>query len=189
MNEQLLAIQKILKVNANPLALNASNKFVPGAKNVYGVRMPVINELAKQFKEGSFQLVNELWQSGAFEEKILAAKMLGLIAKQDAAQSLQLVEMFANGIADWAVCDAVGMQALHPIRKTQQKEIFALAKRLNTSPNLWKRRLSLVLVEWYTRDKSLHADIHKLVHVLEKDNEYYVQKAVVWIKRNMAKVR
>ena len=87
---------------------------------------------------------------------------------------------------DWAVCDAIGMQSLKPIVKTHQKEIFRLSKKLNASENLWKRRLSLVLVEWYTRDASLHPEILKLIKPLEKDPEYYVKKAVEWIKRGLA---
>jgi 3-methyladenine DNA glycosylase AlkD len=98
-----------------------------------------------------------------------------------------LIEYFAPGIDNWAVCDTIGMQALQTILKTHQKEIFALAKKYNRSANLWERRLSLVLVEWYTRDKTLHDEIKKLVKPLENDNEYYVKKAVVWINKNFAK--
>jgi 3-methyladenine DNA glycosylase AlkD len=81
----------------------------------------------------------------------------------------------------------MGMQGLKPILKTHQKEIFALARQYNCSKDFWQRRLSLVLVEWYTRIKSLHPEIKKLVKNLENDEEYYVKKAVVWIKKNFTK--
>ena len=73
------------------------------------------------------------------------------------------------------------------LKETHQKEIFALAKKYNSSKNFWERRLSLVLVEWYTREPSLHAEIKKLVKPLENDPEYYVRKAVVWINKNFMK--
>lgn len=188
MSEKLKAIQKILIAKSNKAAKAAHQNFVPGAGlKIYGVRTPLLNELAKQFKDGSFELVKELWDAGAFEEKILAVKMLGCIAKKDADRSLQLIRYFAPGIDNWAVCDAMGMQGLKPIIKTHQKEIFSLAKKYNTSTNLWERRLSLVLVEWYTREPSLHPEIKKLVKPLESDPEYYVRKAVVWINKNFAK--
>jgi 3-methyladenine DNA glycosylase AlkD len=44
-----------------------------------------------------------------------------------------------------------------------------------------------VLAEWYTRIKSLHPEIKKLVKNLENDEEYYVKKAIVWINKNLAK--
>jgi 3-methyladenine DNA glycosylase AlkD len=65
--------------------------------------------------------------------------------------------------------------------------MFALARKLNYSKDPWQRRLSLVMVEWYTRHANFHKEIKELVKHLEDDNEYYVKKAVVWIKRNFEK--
>lgn len=184
----LKEIQKILKAKATPGAKIAHEKFVPGTKEkIYGARIPVLNDLAAQFKAGSFELAEELWNAGALEEKMLAVKMLGKIAKKDPQKSLKLIQLFAKNIGNWAVCDTMGMQGLKPILKTNQKEIFALAWKYNSSKDFWQRRLSLVLVEWYTRVKALHPEIKKLVKNLENDKEYYVKKAVVWINKNFAK--
>jgi 3-methyladenine DNA glycosylase AlkD len=187
MSSELKAIQKILRERSSPEALAAYKKFVPGSMKIYGVRTPVLNELSKQFKPGGFELIKILWDAGALEEKLLAVKILQQVAKQDAEKSLHLVQYFAPGIDNWALCDAVGMQALQTIRKTHATAIFALAKKYNRSANLWERRLSLVLVEWYTRDKTLHEEIKKLIAPLENDTEYYVKKAVVWINKNFSK--
>jgi 3-methyladenine DNA glycosylase AlkD len=46
-----------------------------------------------------------------------------------------------------------------------------------------------VIIEVFTKDKSLHPEIMKRVKMLENDEEYYVKKAVVWIKRNFEKGR
>ena len=151
MSAQLKQIQKVLEENANPNALASQQKFVPGSTKMYGVYTPVLNELAKQFKEGGFELVQELWRSGSWEERVLAGKLLGRIAKNDPVKALQAIENFSAEIMDWAVCDTLGMQALKLIVKTHQKEIFALARKYNSSTDFWQRRLSLVLIEWYTR--------------------------------------
>src|SRR6185503_16403009 len=188
MSAQLKQIQAILRAKAIPEARAAHEKFVPGTKEkIYGVRTPVLNELAQQFKSAGFDLVEELWKAGALEEKLLAIKMQGKIAKKDPERALKLTQLFAKNIGNWAVCDAMGMQGLKPILKTHQKEIFELAWKYNSSKDLWQRRLSLVLVEWYTRVRSLHPEIKKLVKNLENDEEYYVKKAIVWIKKNFAK--
>jgi len=189
MSTQLKEIQKILKQNANKNALAAQQKFVPGVEKAYGVYMPVLNDLVKQFKGVDFTLITELWNARSLEERILAGKLLGKIAKQEPAYALQLVDKFSSEITNWAVCDAIGMQALKPIVKTHQKEIFALAKKLNKSGNPWQRRLSLVLVEWYTRDESNHCEIKKLVNNLRNDEEHYVKKSVIWIEKNLKKSR
>ena len=187
MSALLKQVQKELKDSSTPEAKAAALKFVPNAEKVYGIRTPVLNEMAKKYKEGGFDLVKELWSSGAFEEKLLAAKLLNVICKKDPLLSLKLVTGFTKDISDWAVCDAVGMQSLKPVAEKIQKEIFALSAKLIRSKNLWERRLSLVIIEVFTKDKLLQPEIMKSVKTLENDEEYYVRKAVVWIKRNFKK--
>jgi 3-methyladenine DNA glycosylase AlkD len=149
--------------------------------------MPVLNELCKQLKEGGFPLVYTLWQSGSFEEKMLAAKLINKLAKKEPAEALAAVKKFSNDIQDWAVCDTLGMQSLKPIAVSHIKEIFALAKKLNRSKNFWQRRLSLVLVEVYAKDENMHDAINTLLQPLKTDKEYYVKKAVEWIGKSMKK--
>ncbi len=185
--KELDEIQTLLVKNSSHEAKASSEKFVPAKEKVYGVRMPYLNELAAKYKSGGFELVEALWKAGSLEEKILAVKILGKIAKKDPERSLKMVQLFAKNIGNWAVCDAIGMQGLKPILKTHQQQIFDLAKKYNSSSDFWQRRLSLVLVEWYTRIKALHPEIKKLVKALENDNEYYVKKNIVWINKNLEK--
>jgi 3-methyladenine DNA glycosylase AlkD len=161
--------------------------MVPGRQKIYGVKTPVLNELAKKYKEGAFDLAEELWNSGALEEKILAIKIIEKVGKTDSLRVLALFKQFAKQIDNWAVCDGLGMQFLRGIVNTHPSEIFDLARKLNRSKDPWQRRLSLVMVEWYTRRSEAHKDIKALVKNLESDNEYYVRKAVVWINRNFKK--
>ena len=189
MSDLLKQVQKELQGHATPEAKTAALKFVPNAEKVYGIRTPVLNVLAKKYKEGGFDLVKELWDSGAFEERLLAAKLLTIICKRDPLLSLKLVAGFSKDISNWAVCDAVGMQSLKPVAKKIQKEIFDLSAKLLKSKNLWERRLSLVIIEVFTKDRSLHPEIMKRITMLENDEEYYVKKAVVWINRNFEKGR
>lgn len=65
--------------------------------------------------------------------------------------------------------------------------MFSLAKKLNKALDPWQCRLSLVLVEVYTKDQKMHAAINDLIIPLEGDKAYYVKKAVEWLKRNMNK--
>jgi 3-methyladenine DNA glycosylase AlkD len=189
MSALLKQIQKELTARSTSEAKAAALKFVPGATKLYGIRTPVLNEMAKKYKEGGFELVKELWSAGAFEEKVLAAKLLRESCKKDPELSVKLVEDFSKDISDWAVCDSLGMQSLKPVAKKMQVEIFALSAKLLKSKNLWQRRLSLVIIEVFTKDKSLHPEIIKRTKMLENDEEYYVRKAVEWIKRNFKKDR
>ncbi|HEV8284940.1 MAG TPA: DNA alkylation repair protein [Chitinophagaceae bacterium] len=187
MSRQLKEIQEELKVKAEKSNIDFFQKMVPGKQKIYGVKTPLLNELVKKYKSGSFDLAEELWMAGALEEKIMAIKILQKTGKTDPDRLLKLFKQFSKQIDNWAVCDGLGMQFLRGIVKTHQQQIFDLAKKLNHSKNPWQRRLSLVMVEWYTRHDDAHKEIKELVHHLENDNEYYVKKAVVWINRNFKK--
>jgi 3-methyladenine DNA glycosylase AlkD len=187
MSALLKKVQKELQARSSPGAKAAALKFVPGAIKVYGIRTPELNELAKKYKHGGFELIKELWTSGAFEEKVLAAKLLREVCKQDPTGSVALVARFSKDIADWAVCDALGMQSLKPVAKKMQQEIFDLSAKLMKSENFWERRLSLVIIEVFTQDKLLQPEIKRRIKALKHDKEYYVKKAVEWIKRNFEK--
>ena len=187
MSNDLKHIEQVLLENGSEEVIASHRKLVPGSNKVYGVKMPFLNTLATQYKQKGFDLVEELWNHNAFEAKMLAVKILGRIAKNDPERSLQLVEIFAKGIDNWAICDAIGMQALKPLVLTHRDKIFALAKKYNTSSDSWQRRLSLVLVEVYTRFPECHNEIKRMVTNLLNDEDYYVKKAVVWINANFKK--
>ena len=78
------------------------------------------------------------------------------------------------------------MQFLRGIVKTIAG--ISLSSRLNSiSRQIHKKTPSLVMVEWYTRNNEYHDKIKALVKNLEKDDEYYVKKAVQWINKNFKK--
>ena len=187
MSKLLQSIHSELRKNATPETQASALKFVPNATLVYGVKMPFLNSMAKKYKDGGFELINELWKSGAFEEKILAAKLVGELSKADPVKAIETVREFSKKIDNWALCDTIGMQSLKPIAKKNQEEIFRLSSSLISSKDPWQRRLSLVLVEVYTKDKSLHGEIQKRIDTLKDDKEYYVRKSVQWLERNLAK--
>ena len=189
MSKELKHIQSLLKSHATAGAQAFFDKIVPGSPKIYGVKTPVLNQLVRQFAPGGFELANELWVAGALEEKILAVKILEKTGKKDPARLLKEFRLYAKDIDSWAVCDALGMQLLRGIVKTHADEIFKLAEKYSLSKDPWQRRLSLVMIEWYTRDTSYHDRINKIVSLHKNDEEYYVKKAVSWILRNLEKGR
>lgn len=187
MSRELKAIQQELLQHSIKADQAFFQKMVPGRQKIYGVKTPVLNDIAKRYRDGSFSLAEELWNSAALEERIIAIKIMEKKGKDNPARLLQLFKKFSKDIDNWAVCDGLGMQFLRGIIKTHADEIFKMAGKFSRSGNEWQRRLSLVMVEWYTRKEEHQAAIKKLVQVLENDEAYYVKKAVVWIKRNFKK--
>lgn len=181
----LSEVQLALRNAATGDAAAASRKFVPTSVKVYGVRLPAVNDLARKYKGGGFALVRALWESGAFEERLLAAKLLGAVARTDGDQTLALVEEFASGVADWAVCDTIGMQSVKAIATKYEGQIFEVAKRLARSPAMWPRRLAIVLLTHYAKQPARRGAIQEIVRPLRGEKEHYIKKALAWLDRDL----
>ena len=68
--ERLSSIKQALAAQSDEKAKGAVRKFVPRSQHVYGVRLPLLNLIVKEHREGGFDLAEALWNSGAFEEKL-----------------------------------------------------------------------------------------------------------------------
>lgn len=178
-------IDNFLKQKSNTKAKESWRKFVPSNEKIYGVYLSDINKIVPKYTSGGFKLVEELWESNYLEKRILAAKILGKICKKDPDKTLNLVNKFVNDISDWAVCDTLATQGIRPISKTKQKEILELSKKLIKSKNPWKRRFGIVLLINFKKEPSLKNEILTITKELENDKEYYVKKALEWLKRSL----
>jgi 3-methyladenine DNA glycosylase AlkD len=183
----LADIQDVLKQKSNPEAKASFEKFIPSSQNVYGVRVPILNELAKKYRSGGFDLVEELWKLGAFEERLLATKILGKVCKGDPDKTLMVLLQFSEEISDWAVCDTLATQGIRGIISKKQNEIFDLSRRFVKSDNMWQRRLGIVLLINYAKNSDLKNEIQKIIQPLAQDNEHYIKKAITWIKKDLNK--
>ena len=86
--------------------------MVPGKQKIYGVKTPVLNELAKKYKEGSFDLAERTLEFRRTGRKIIAIKIIEKVGKTDPLRVLTLFKQFSKQIDNWAVCDGLGMQFL-----------------------------------------------------------------------------
>ena len=126
-----------------------------------------------------------LWRSGAFEERLLAAKLLGTVAKKDPVRALGFVRMASKDLSDWAVCDTLGTQGIRPIALAQRNGIFALAEQLTQSRHLWKRRLGIVLLLNFAAHPTERGAIRRVLAPLRSDKEPYIKKALTWIDKDL----
>jgi len=184
---RLSKIQKILKNKSSKETKASFQKFIPSSQRVYGVKVPVLNEIAKKIKDADFELVEKLWESGAFEEKLLATKIFGRICKKDPDKTLKVIKKFSKNISDWAVCDTLATQGIRKIVRVKQKEIFGLSKKLIFSKNFWQRRFAVVVLINFTKDKNSKKNIEAILKKVENDKEPYVKKAITWLKTKLRK--
>lgn len=186
-SQRLASIKRTLVAKSDARAKAAFQKFIPTSQNVYGVRVPLLNQLAKEHREGGFALAEALWRAGSFEERLLAAKILGISCKINPDQAVRLAKKFAPDISDWAVCDTLGMQGLRTIAVAKKDEVFRWSNKLAKSKNPWERRLALVLLTNFVKDEQSRIQIETTVAKLSGDKEYYVRKAVTWLRKDLQK--
>ena len=178
-------IKKSLKAAANEKVKLSFEKFIPSAKKVYGVKVAVLNNIAGEIKEIDFDLIEKLWESGLFEEQLLAVKILGNFANKDPERTIKIVEKFSRDISNWAVCDTLATQGIRKIAKDKQKEIFALSKKYISSKNLWQRRFAVVLLIELNRCGLDKKEIKKLLEKVKGDKEPYIKKAIIWLNKEL----
>ena len=180
-------IQKKLKENVDEEYKTFLAGMIPTTKKVYGVRMPVINEIVKENKDAGIPLVETLWKNASHEERLIAAKILGKHAKKNPDKTFQLVYDYSNDLHDWAICDTLATQSLKPLVEKYKKEFWQLSDELITSKNEWQRRFALVVIEYYTRYPEDHVRIKKQIAKVKNDDTFYVKKAVKWLERELKK--
>src|SRR5258706_733979 len=130
MSQQLKEMQKALSAKGDKKNVQFFQKMVPGQQKVYGVKTPELNLLAQRYKAYSFDLADELWSSGALEEKIIAIKVMEKMGKGDPAKLLSLFKKFSKTIDNWPVCVGLGFKFLRGIVKINSVEKFSLAGQI-----------------------------------------------------------
>lgn len=172
---------------SSPEAKAAFRKFVPSSERVHGVRLPQLNELAKTYTHFGLPLVRQLWSHGAFEEKLLAAKILGPVGRKDPSNAFTFLQNAVVDVRDWAVCDTLATQGVRGLLAAKKEEILLLAARLIASSNLWERRFGVVLLTNFAKEKDLHGRLSAMVKPLEREAEHSVKKALQWLARDLVK--
>ena len=175
-----------LKEHADPSHAEGMKVTAPGAKKIYGVRSPEMNELLKAIKPGSFELVDALWETGVYEARMLAVKLLEWQSKTDPERGIATVIRFSPEIDNWAICDTIGMKSLKKLNKKYPERIMSLSEQFAVSSNMWERRLSMVILWDLCKDKKWHPRIKKIIDMHRGDKEKYIKKGVVWLDKTLS---
>lgn len=178
-------IKEYLRKHADRAHAEGMQVIAPGAKKIYGVRGSDMHTLLKAIKPGSFALIDELWDSGIYEARMLAVKLLEWQSKTNPERGIATVMRFAPEINNWAICDTIGMKSLKKLNKKYPERILSLAEQFAMSPNMWERRLSMVILWDLCKDKKWHPRIRKIADMHRGDKEKYLKKAVVWLDKTL----
>ena len=176
----------------------AMQKVVPGVGSFYGVRVPLLRELAKgvqaAYKQDQVALkaiALASWEQGSREHELFGLFLLGYVKKISPAERWELGGRFLPQVTHWEACDQL-CAALLGEALAQDAGYLDVIEGWVHDDSLWVRRAALVTTVYLRRAKfspemALGLDRRTLAMcaVLLDDAEHYVRKAVDWSIREV----
>ncbi len=166
--------------------------------NYLGLRIPQVRSVLKQklqlFDQNlkkQFQVFEMNWfNSKTFETKALSLFWLEGLEDQQLVQFARPLLRWANDIDNWAHSDSLCGVYARIFEKAPQLFLPSY-KKWNQHQNPWLRRISMVGLMYYARQRERHPSFSLCLQMIEShwaDDHYYVQKAVGWTLREMYNV-
>jgi 3-methyladenine DNA glycosylase AlkD len=174
-------IVKKLKSLANPRNVAGMARFGLVSKKVLGIKKPVMDNMARQIGK-NHNLAAQLWQSGIYEARILAA----LIDDPFLVTEKQ-IESWTRDFDNWGVCDNACMNLFDktPFAYKEAKELSGRRKEFVKRTG-FALMASLAVHDKKSGDKKF-LEFLKIIKRESADDRNYVKKAVNWALRQIGK--
>ena len=177
---------------------DAMQTVIPGVGAIYGVRVPLLRELAKgvrgayrQDQESLKAIALASWEQGSREHELFGLFLLGYVKKISPAERWELGERFLPQVSHWEACDQLCAALLGEALAQDARYMDAIEAWVGDG-SLWVRRAALVATVYLRRAKfppemALDLDQRTLAMcaALLDDTEHYVRKAVDWSIREV----
>ena len=152
-----------------------SSKIVPGAKNILGVRLPVLREYAREIAktEGLAALEGEDFY---FDEVMLRGMVIGYV-KITPEQRLLLMDDFVPRIDNWSVCDSICCTLKFP-KKSKPLVWEHIQKYADSDKEFYQRYAAVMLLDHFVNDEYIDAVLETLTKI--NTDAYYSSMAVGW---------
>ncbi len=172
---------------------------VPGAGELYGVKVPVLRKMADEvvsaYKKDNANLCNvalACWARDSREHQLVALFILAKVPLQP-SERWQLGERFLPDVRNWESCDQLCMALLGQALAENPRYMDVLEGWVEDG-NFWVRRVALVAPVYlrrakYSENVALDLDRRALAicAALLDDQEKYIRKAVDWSVREVIK--
>jgi len=187
-------ILKDLRSEKNDFQAKILSRFFKTGKGQYGegdifwgIRVPVLRNISKKFKEASLKDIQELLNSKVHEHRM--AGMFILIERYKKAENKKEIFDFylknTKNINNWDLVDLTAPNIIGDFllkNKKERKILYSLVK----SKNLWERRIAILSTFTLLRNKD-YKDVLKISEILLKDEHDLIHKAVGWMLRELGK--
>jgi 3-methyladenine DNA glycosylase AlkD len=167
-------------------------RYLKSPYNFLGIRVPQLRRIAKEHSKNlnlsqSYDLFDELWNSGNHEEMCLAIFLMQNYRKQISLEMWRFLtrENVLNKLKTWDHVDALASGILGYIL-VANPNLNSDIKSWSESKNPWVRRLAIISQSSNIKLGKIQLTI-LLAEKLVYDEDIYVQKGAGWMLRECAK--
>ncbi len=192
----LTKLRSELKKAANPKKAPQMQAYMKSTMLYHGVPSRVLKKVCRElFKEINFSnseewqnLVRTIWHNARFREERYAALA---IAGHKAARPFQtpaamkLYEELIISGAWWDYVDDIAIHRVGHILAEHKKEMGKMMTGWSTSPNIWKRRTSIICQIGF-KDRTDLGLLYKCIEPSLSSKEFFLRKAIGWALRQVA---
>lgn len=172
----------------------ANSRFFKTGKGEYaegdlfwGVSVPQVRAVAKQYKDVSLSVVAELLRDPVHECRLLALLIcVARFPKADETHRTELYNLYLDNtryINNWDLVDLSAYQIVGEYLRDKSREPLL---RLSSSSLLWEQRISIVATWKYIRDGNFDDTLLIADRLLQHPHDL-IQKAVGWMLREVGK--
>jgi 3-methyladenine DNA glycosylase AlkD len=190
MSKEILSrVRSELLEQADEKTRVGAQKYFKGETRYYGVRMPLVHNLAASYfpevtllgKAGVFELCEDLWKSGYSEEAFIACDWSYRFHKEYIPEDFVIFEgWLTRYVNDWAKCDTLCNHTIGSFVEIYPRYLENL-KQWTKSENRWLRRGAAVTLIIPAKRGKFLKDIFEIADNLLKDKEDLVQKGYGWM--------
>lgn len=185
-------ISKILRELADPSIAEHSQRFFKTGKGEYGegdkflgIRVPVLREQVKKYRDISLKEIRRLLKSAFHEERLCALLLLvHKFAKGNEEEKTAIYKMYLNNtqyINNWDLVDSSAQHIVGAYLEDRDKQIL---QDLSKSNNLWERRIAIMSTFHFIRKHQFDETLN-LSKQLLNDDEDLIHKATGWMLREV----
>ena len=169
--------------------LVSGDRYFKEEVKLYGVRIPVVNEIGRLAfekvhglpKQEIFGLCEELWKSGYSEEGYIACNWSYYIHEQYEPADFAIFERWVSDyITNWATCDTLCNHSVGEF-VTMYPEYVTKLKKWARSDNRWVKRAAAVTLIIPARKGLFLDDVLEIADTLLLDGDDLVQKGYGWM--------
>lgn len=182
-------IRNTLQNLADPATLANGQRLFKETIHIYGVRVPLITRVSKDYfeqipdrpKDEIFSFCEELWESGIFEESIVACNWSYYICDRYSPEDFGVFQKWVeNYVRNWATCDTLCNHTVGTFVEMYPEFVSGL-KEWAHSDNRWERRAAAVTLIIPARKGLFLQDIFDISGILLMDEDDLVRKGYGWM--------